>query len=333
MENNDFIDYGDRAVNEPSKKALAYGEKAIDAGKKSVNKSNSAKSKPNAPQKVIAKPTNLTVNTASQLNLNSFATHLKQSSLPKGIRDQIKVSGNKIHLPGSIPKGVPNSQWLKDLLSIGEDWELTTGELQFVLRPDMRFWGSRVMPDLDNQGSYGFLRRAPTEDDPSPLIVTDANKCWIVDGIPSGANIGLTVPNFKLIKHNFQTGKDADRIVLLDSGRGLIIIANRSKFYLLAKESGCWNPENLSFFIAREKQQPKIGKWLVRNGLLHELSGHAGLLSQRLPAEHNDDPNSRVESNVRAINSIDNNFEKENGKLFVSIMNEFDFLSKAKISN
>lgn len=329
MGDEKFDDYGERAVKQPAQKALESGKKAVAAGKKANKGRPKKRNKPKSPPKPPRNPTNLTVNPGSKIGLVRFSNHLRKSKLPKKLRQKIKVRNDRIVIPGRIPKGVPRPQWLTDLLAIGEDWELTTGELQFVLRKDLKsFWGSRLLPDIDSGEDYGFFFIGPSELSGGVELRSDTNRCWILDGTPTGTNSGLTVPSYSLVKKTVKGGPNATRLVRVESDRGLVVVANRAQFYLLEKGSDCWGTDNLIPFPERKKKQPKIGRHLLRTTLLHELSAHAGLLSKKLPAEHE---NPRVEANVKAIESLDAAFQKENDAVANSVRKEFNFLKSAVI--
>ena len=322
-------DYGDRAVKEPASKAVDpnFLKYMLDRAEKLLDAASAKRKKKNALRKAGRIPTTLTVNPASKIDVSGFVTHLKNSLLPKKVRNTIHVKNDKVVLSSAIPKGVAHQQWLEDLLSIEEHWELTTGELQFVLKKDLgSFWGSRVFPDLDNEGTYGFYAGPPTSEEPNPKLLPNTTKCWIRPGTPRGTNAGLTVPNFRLVKNKVQGGVDNTALVVLDSKRGLIIVANRAQFYALDSERGCWDMNNFNNFPGRKKNQPKIGRWIIRYALVHELSAHAGLFSRGLPAEHG---NTRVEANVKAINALDKKVATDNKNLRDAVNREVNFLTKA----
>lgn len=321
MTDDQDADYGDRAVREPAEKALSYGDAAVAAGGAGI-KAGSKNKKAKAATPSSTGVTNLTVNPSSQLDENAFASHLKQSGLPKGLTRSIAVKGSKIVLPSLLPDRLQKVPWLGDLISISDDWELTTGELQLVLKPGWTsWWGQRVVPDLDAQGSYGYLM-TDRENDDRETVQQFTTRCWIVPGSPvSGFNTGLTVPTYDMLQKEISAGAKP-RLAVLDSRRGLVVIANRARIYFLVKERSCWTLSQMNFVVDSEKYQPKIGRWIIRNTLLHELAAHAGLLTQGLPAEHTPTiPNSRVEKNIAAVNTLKKNhltelqnFEKAMGK-------------------
>jgi hypothetical protein len=169
-------------------------------------------------------------------------------------------------------------RWMKDFLSVKDDWEVTTGTLTIILGASGEVKGQRIEESLNTRSeSRGTIT---DEGDPDSDLMPKAADMTgdFTTTSDGGLMLGKTVPNRALSDQQKFT-----EIVDLQSKRGLIIIVDQ----IVVKKG------------AKVTINPlKVPTDVIEENLIHEIAAHAGLFSQKEPAEHG---TGRVNDNLSEI--------------------------------
>jgi hypothetical protein len=226
---------------------------------------------------------NVGVNPASKLGGPAFVDLINKSpgTVPEfkgNITLNRRTTPNTLSVPDySQNKSVSGKEWLVDLGTAGNDWEITTGLLVLVLDGQTGF---RYEEDIDTKG--GEERGYPVSKDPDESLLRPE-----VDlrNIRQGLLLGWTIPNQTQLSKNPSPPKiPPPQIARLKSGRGLIIISQR----IAVQKKG-----TRLTLPGKKKEEFKtipVPQSMVAMTFFHELAAHASFFEQGRSAAHSDPP-------------------------------------------
>jgi hypothetical protein len=266
------VDYGNDAVERPAERALEYGDRAVD---NAVIVAQAPQTKKPSARPAPATTNRVTVNPNSKVSGPTLLTALRGSPLPKALKEKIRFDrqSRSLTLPAaSNVSQAKGSEWVADLLKIGNDWEVTTARL-VVIVDNQQVRGQRLEPDLQDEEERGRISGG----DDLELMPAAAD----FHGAGPGILLGKTVPNLRMSDQSTMT-----EIVRLSSNRGLVIIVR--EIVVRKGDQETLDPVNVPMAV-------------MTKNLIHELAAHAGLFSQGLPAGHG---NTRVERNTTGVDDL-----------------------------
>lgn len=228
------------------------------------------------------KSTNIRVNPESKLTAKDFHSLLtKSTALPKNLREALRFDEKEGLLwifPSSKQSLDKEPEWIRDLKSVRNDWEITTGTLVLHIEEGAVKY-QKIESDVGSEEG-----RVIRSDNPSYKIGVEVDFL----GIDEGTLGGKTTANYSM--GDKEPSKD---VAILDSGRGLITIVTSVVVEKLEKKG-----EEEVHIRTKPIEVPKT---LQAKNLIHELSAHAGRFSQKKPAAHD---HTEVDKNTKVIEEI-----------------------------
>ncbi|GAA4374886.1 hypothetical protein [Agromyces bauzanensis] len=218
------------------------------------------------------------VNRESTINAEAFVRLLNQTpGIVPEFKNKLKYDkkANAIVVPDySQDAVVTGKEWLFDLGRAGNDWELTTATLILGLEEGGY---TKLKEDVQVDEERGTTARI---NDPDDILIrpsrddTETSTRWMG---------GLTVPTRTMVAKNARR-ETRPQVVRLNSGKGLIILANRA----VVKKRG-------KFVQVRRggKLVPKevpIPRKMIAMAFFHELSAHACFFQNGQNAAHDESP-------------------------------------------